>query len=289
MAAGLFKNAFAMSMNSINSKPITLTQKEKEGIRLFGDKTLDQMRAMSSEELLNLSAAFSSDTCMDGKVITGSTYDTYKNGTANKANLITGMVDGDSFLFPLLRSDTALGAPTKAISKERYEQGVNAVFGALAEECLAAYPASDGDALDVFNRVNRDGAMALQYYLAKARELGSNNKTYIYNFSHIMPGPEADQMKAFHTADVPYWLNYFSPLREDYWTEIDYELGNSMSNYLVNFAKTGNPNGKGLPKWNAYDGGNISFNVLGDKITTEKLTNDQTQFWEDYFGTKLGF
>ena len=45
-----------------------------------------------------------------------------------------------------------------------------------------------------------------------------------------------------------------------------------MSNYLVNFAKTGNSNGKGLPKWNAYDGGNISFN-LGDKITTEKLTN----------------
>lgn len=289
MAKGLFINAFAMSLNSINSKPVTLAQKEEEGTRLFKYKTLDQMRAMNSEELLKLSASFSADTCIDGRVITGSTYETYKNGTANKVNLITGMVDGDSFLFPILRSDTALGAPTKAISKERYEQGVKTVFGTLAEECLAVYPAPDGDSLDVFNRVNRDGAMALQYYLAKARELCSANQTYIYNFSHIMPGPEAAQMGAFHSADVPYWLNYFSPLREDYWTKNDYELGNSMSNYLVNFAKTGNPNGKGLPKWNAYDGGNISFNVLGDKITTEKLTNDQTQFWKDYFGTKLGF
>lgn len=283
MAAGLFKNAFAMSLNSINSKPITLAQKEEEGIRLFKDKTLDQMRAMNSEELLKLSAIFSAGTCIDGKVITGSTYSTYKNGTANKVNLITGMVDGDSLLFPILN------APKKAITKERYEQSVKEVFGTLAEECLAVYPAPDEDALDVFNHVNRDGAMALQYYLAKARELGSANKTYIYNFSHIMPGPEAAQMGAFHTADVPYWLNYFSPLREDYWTEIDYKLGDSMSNYFVNFAKTGNPNGKSLPIWNAYDGGNISFNVLGDKITTEKLSNDQTQLWKDYFGAKLGF
>jgi len=36
------------------------------------------------------------------------------------------------------------------------------------------------------------------------------------------------------------------------WTETDRKLAEQVSSYWVNFATTGDPNGKDLPKWNAY-------------------------------------
>ena len=287
MAKGLFKNAVAMSFNTLTSNPSTLKQKEEEGAKLFEGKSLTQMRAMSADEVQALSG-FTAATCIDGKVITGSTLSTYENGTANQVNMITGMVDGDSLLFPVISSGAGFFSSTKAISKEKYVAVIKEKFGDLATECLAAYPAASEDALNVFNQVNRDGSMALQYYLAKARALKSGKKTYIYNFSHYMPGPQAAEMGAFHTADVPYWLNHFSVLRDDYWAKIDYKLGDQMSSYLVNFAKTGNPNGTGLTKWNAYDGFSVAYLDLGDQISLKTLTDAQASFWKKYYGNLLG-
>ena len=37
------------------------------------------------------------------------------------------------------------------------------------------------------------------------------------------------------------------------WEPADYEVSKTMQAYFVNFIKTGNPNGPGLPNWPAYD------------------------------------
>jgi para-nitrobenzyl esterase len=36
------------------------------------------------------------------------------------------------------------------------------------------------------------------------------------------------------------------------WEPADYEVSRIMQGYFVNFIKTGNPNGAGLPHWPAY-------------------------------------
>jgi len=36
------------------------------------------------------------------------------------------------------------------------------------------------------------------------------------------------------------------------WEPTDYEVSKTMQAYFVNFIKTGNPNGSGLPNWPAY-------------------------------------
>ena len=50
------------------------------------------------------------------------------------------------------------------------------------------------------------------------------------------------------------------------WTDLDRQVSDTLSSYWVNFATTGNPNGKGLTEWPAYTAKTADRRmVLGDK------------------------
>ena len=99
---------------------------------------------------------------------------------------------------------------------------------------------------------------------------GYEGSSYTYIFTHVMPGKTTSH-GAFHTSDVPYFLNVFTKLRQEYWTEDDYALGDTMSDYLVNFARTGDPNGEGLVQWdaNASEYGAVDYTYMNLDVTCE--------------------
>ena len=70
-------------------------------------------------------------------------------------------------------------------------------------------------------------------------------KSYIWYFDRILPG---ETNGAWHSSDLWYWFdtldNGWRP-----WEEQDRKVASMMSDYLVNFVKTGNPNCEGLPTW----------------------------------------
>lgn len=94
-------------------------------------------------------------------------------------------------------------------------------------------------------------------------ELGHTGKTYTYYWTHIEPcrpedyGTERDpdRLLAWHSSELWYVFNSLRPgippLRP--WEDLDYEIGERMNNYWVNFIKTGDPNGNGQPFWPASD------------------------------------
>ena len=99
----------------------------------------------------------------------------------------------------------------------------------------------------------------------KLLEVGKG-PAYCYLFTHFIPGiddPESTCYGAFHTGECWYIFNTLDRCwRQPLFTDADYELADMMSGYWTNFAKTGDPNGEGVPEWAPYTEDNKNIQIL---------------------------
>jgi para-nitrobenzyl esterase len=73
---------------------------------------------------------------------------------------------------------------------------------------------------------------------------------YAYRFSYV--AESLGQPGAQHATDIPFFFDTQAIKYAEKTTARDNEMGKTISTYLVNFAKTGNPNGAGLAEWPRY-------------------------------------
>jgi len=296
LAKGLFHKAIAQSISLLAAQAQTLAEAEKAGaaasvtdnggtpwdprddrvIGPFGSQSLAEMREMPPAELLKV--AWRGGPVIDGYVLPGGILEVLKAGRQNDVPLLTGMVEGDADLFG--------GYP---VTLTQYRENAERRFGALADEFLALYPAvNDQEAAAQNRRSAVDDNNAQIYALALARAQHGKAPSWLYFFTHILPGPESAKYGAFHSADLAYGFNTFTPQRRGYWTAADSALGETVSSCFARFARSGDPNGPGLAAWPPFAAGRIGFMELGEHPGPYEMAADRAAFWRRVVAGWLG-
>ena len=127
------------------------------------------------------------------------------------------------------------------------------------------YPAADdAEALNAFLRSDREATMVgLQRWARGAR---GGAPMYLYLWDHVLPGPNAEHYRAFHSSEVIYMFGSFAAAPERPFTAEDRAISERMLGYWSNFVKTGNPNSEGVHTWPRADVEAPVFMELGDRF-----------------------
>ena len=122
---------------------------------------------------------------------------------------------------------------------------------------------------------------------AQLQSARGKGKAYLYFFTHVPPTAAGQPSRgATHTADLAYMFD--NPAPNGTWTDTDKQLAETMSSYWVNFAATGDPNGKGLPEWPAYKAKSAEkAMVLGDTVTAGSAIDPAMLAFYDSYYAKL--
>lgn len=177
---------------------------------------------------------------LDGRLVTETAESSYKAGRQHKVPLIIGSNS----------AEVPAGFVNAGTKEELF-----LVFDSHKDAVSKAYdPDGKADFGMMLTLVNTDKVWAEPARFT-ARTLSDKGiPAYLYLFSYV-PLSMKERMKygASHGSEIPY---VFDNLVEGNGYTIspkDKEVAKIMNAYWVNFAKTGNPNAKGLPQWTFYD------------------------------------
>ena len=262
LAKNLFQKAIGQSGASFSNDYPNLQRGEQEGqtiAKSLKAESIADLRKIPAEEILKKGQGLRG-AIIDGYVLPESIGNIFKAKKENRVSLLTGWNEDEGLQF----------APPK--NADGYKKEMNERYGADAETLLEFFPAStDKEAANSQLKLSRDQIFGTQNYIWANIQSEHGSKVYVYRFTRKVPGTgEYAKYGAFHTGEVPYAYNNLKFVDRP-WEPVDHDLAKIMSSYWANFAKSGNPNGVGLPEWPEYNTKEKKIVLLGDKAECVKL------------------
>ena len=277
LAKGLFNKAIgesgaAFSRSGLSFESVAI--REEKDTKLVKEKlgvsTLAELRALPAQKLLDIFGkagpdAFAFGPNIDGHFLPEPPSAIFGAGKQNDVPLLAGWnKDEGSYE---LGSEKPTAESMKAMAEKD--------FGGKAPEFLKLYPTGTPEkTMRSATDYAGDTFIAFSTWAwIEAQSKTGKHAIYRYRFDMAPPASDANapKMGAYHSAEIEYVFGQLDSKAGVPWRAEDRALSEQMMKYWSNFAKNGDPNGPGLPKWPKYvsaDGWPVMF--LSDKPEAHK-------------------
>jgi para-nitrobenzyl esterase len=250
LTRGLFQKAIGESGSPLGvglPRTDTLETREKRDqawVASMHVTTLAELRALPAKTILEASTGMSQFwQDIDGKLLTQSVADIYAAGDQAHIPLLAGW-NRDESISP------------REMTVDKWSHYASSQFGERAKDFLRLYPGrTDEQATRSAADYSSDVFIGFgTWKWIEAQQKTGGAPVYRYHFELAAPPSKFHPGSfAFHGDDIEYVFGTLDTRPDSVWRPQDRILSELMMSYWTNFARTGNPNGPGLPRWPKYE------------------------------------